>query len=55
NDLKLHQGKFRLDFMKNFYTKRVVKCWNRLSREVVKSPSLKAFKRCVDVALRDIV
>ena len=34
---------------KNFFTERVVKCWNRLPREVVDSPSLEIFKRPIDV------
>ena len=37
NSLQLRQGRFRLGSRKSFFTKQVIKHWNRLPREGVKS------------------
>ena len=47
----LKEGRFRLDARGKFFTETVVKCCNRLPREVVDAPSLEVFKTRLDGAL----
>ena len=51
---KLREGRFRLDVRKKFFTIRVVKHWNRLSREVLEAPPLETFKARLDDALSNL-
>ena len=55
NVLRLHWWRFRLDIRNNFFSKRVVRHCNRVPKEVVESPFLEVFKKCVDMALQDMV
>ena len=55
NGFKLKGGRFRLDIRKKFFTMRVVRHWNRLSRAVVDVPSLDAFTARLDGALSNPV
>lgn len=38
-----------------FFFKRVIKHWNKMLREVIKSPCLEVFKKHVDIALDNMV
>ncbi|KFZ67787.1 hypothetical protein N338_01655, partial [Podiceps cristatus] len=53
--LKLKEGRFKLDIREKFFTERVVRCWNRLPREVVDAPCLEVFKARLDGALGNLV
>jgi len=55
NGFKLRQGRFRLDVRRKFFTQGVVTHRNRLPKEAVDAPSLKAFKARLDVALGSLV
>ena len=51
----MKEGRFRLDAREKFITRRAVRCWNRLPREVVNAPSLEVFKARLDGTLGSLV
>ena len=44
-----------MDIRKKFFTRRIVKHWNRLAREVVDAPPLETLKIRVDQSLSSLV
>ena len=52
---KLKEGRFRLDIRKKFFMMRVLKHWNRLSRDVVDAPYLETFKVRLEGALSNLI
>ena len=55
NDLRFHQGRFRLGIRNNFFSEGAVTHWNRRPRGVVESLPLEMFKKCVDMVLKAMV
>jgi len=55
NDFRVKDGRFRLDIRKKSFTRRVVKHWNTLPREVVDALSLETYKVHFDGALSNPV
>lgn len=55
NGHKLKYRKIHLNIRKNFFTLRMIKHWNQLSREVMESPSLEITKTRLDIALSNLL
>lgn len=55
NGLKSHWGRFSSGVRKSFFTKRIVKQWSRLSREVVNATPLQVFKAWLNGVLSYLI
>ncbi|KFW06361.1 hypothetical protein N326_02377, partial [Eurypyga helias] len=55
NGFKVKEHRFRLDVRKKFFTGRVMRHCNRLSRESVDAPSLEVSKARLDEAWSNLV
>lgn len=55
NRHKWKHSKFYLNMRKNVFTLRVTEQWNRLLREIVKSPSKEIFKTCLETFLCNLL
>ena len=53
--MKWKEGRFRLAIREKFFTESVLRCWNRLPRELVDAPSLGVFRAGLDGALGSLV
>ena len=50
---KIFVQRARLEHRRRFFSLRVIKCWNSLSRKTVEAETIEAFKRCLKVDLGD--
>ena len=55
NSLKLEHRKFRTNMWKKFFMAKLMEHWNRLSKEVVESPSMETFRTHLDACLSDLL
>ena len=55
DSFKQKNSRFTLDVRNKFFTRRVVRHWNRLCREAVDAPSLEVFKVRLDGTLDSLI
>jgi len=52
---EVKEGRFKLGLMGKFFTQRVVKCWNRLSKEILEVQVLEFFTARLDGTLGNLI